>query len=383
LGCNHVKRRAGMWMKLAAVETLLVRHALSRPTGPAGAYNSERRTVVLRLMTTDGLVGWGETYAVAGVREAIDTTLKPLLLEQHDVATGRLHQQMMDATFGNGFAVGGVDIALHDLRGKALGVPICDLYGGARRSHVRAYASGLCYQQGMDPGETWLDDACGLAARGFTAIKMRIGAYAPEHELPLIQRVKDALPHATQLFVDAWGAYTPATALRVGRELEQIGVGWYEEPLPQAGYTGYEHIAAALDMPVAGGEMLQSRAAFKELFDRRAVDIVQPDICICGGIAEARFVADLARLYGVLCIPHTWNGAIMHVASLHLAAVLPEPTRVPDPIASLLEYDTTENELIQRLVSPNWEPIGGGFEVPTGPGLGVQVDEEWIRAHAH
>jgi D-galactarolactone cycloisomerase len=369
-------------MRLATFETLLVRHALSRPTGPAGAYNHQRQTVVVKLTTTDGLVGWGETYAVAGVRAAIETTLKPLLLQQNDIRGGHLHQQLLDATFGNGFAVGGVDIALHDLRGKALGVPICELYGGALRQSVRAYASGLCYRKGMDPSETWLGEARGLAARGFSAIKMRIGAHPPEHELPLIQDVKNALPKGTQLFVDAWGAYTPATALSVGRELERIGIGWYEEPLPQAGYAGYEHITAALDMPVAGGEMLQSRAAFKELFDRRAVDIVQPDICICGGIAEARFVTDLARLYGVLCIPHTWNGAIMHVASLHLAAVLPAPTRVDDRISDLLEYDTTENELIRRLVQPAWQPVDGYFQVPTGPGLGVEVDEEWIRAHA-
>lgn len=369
-------------MRLATFETLLVRHALSRPTGPAGAYNSERRTVVIKLTTTEGLVGWGEAYAVAGVRDAIETTLKPLLLQQDDLAGGDVHQLMVDATFGNGFAVGGVDIALHDLRGKALGVPIHALYGGARRARVRAYASGLCYQQGLDPRDTWLREACEAVERGFTAIKMRIGGYPPEHELPLIRQVKAALPERTQLFVDAWGAYTPATALRVGRELEQMGIGWYEEPLPQAGYAGYEHIAAALDMPVAGGEMLQSRAAFKELFDRRAVDIVQPDICICGGIGEARFVADLAALYGVLCIPHTWNGAIMHVASLHLAAVLPAPTRVPEPLGSVLEYDTTENELIRRLVSPEWQPVDGSFTVPSGPGLGVEVDEEWIRAHA-
>jgi D-galactarolactone cycloisomerase len=380
LACNHVKRRA--WMRLASVETLLVRHALSRGTGPAGAYNHQRQTVVIKLTTTDGIVGWGETYAVAGVRDAIETTLKPLLLQHDDIVSGRLHQQMRDATFGNGFAVGGLDIALHDLRGKTLGVPIHALYGGAHRASVRAYASGLCYREGLDPSETWLAEACALVERGFSAIKMRIGGYPPEHELPLIQRVKEALPRGTQLFVDAWGAYSPATAIAVGRELQRLGIGWFEEPLPQAGYAGYEHVAAALDMPVAGGEMLQSRAAFKELFDRRGVDIVQPDICICGGIGEARFVADLAALYGVVCVPHTWNGAIMHVASLHLAAVLSSSTRVPDPVAGLLEYDTTENELIRRLVQPEWQPVDGCFVVPTGPGLGVEIDEEWIRAHA-
>jgi D-galactarolactone cycloisomerase len=369
-------------MRLAAVETFLVRHALSRPTGPSGASNTARQTLVIKLTSRDGLLGWGETYAVAGVRAAIDDVLAPLLLSQDELELGRLHQLMDDATFGNGFAVGGVDIALHDLRGHALGVPVCDLYGGPRRRSVPAYASGLCFQDGVDPRDTWPGEAQGLVDQGFRAIKMRIGRSSPSVELPLIEQLRLSIPADIPLMVDAWGAYTPPTALRVGRALERLGIAWYEEPLPQTGYVGYAELAAALDIPIAGGETCQTRASFKELFDRKALDIVQPDICICGGLAESLFVADLARLYGIPCMPHTWNGAIMHVASLHVAAVLPEPTRVAGAETPLLEYDTTENQLISNLLQPKWLPVDGYFRVPTGPGLGVTVDEEWIRAHA-
>ena len=377
--CKHVKPA----MRLAAVETVLVRHVLSRPTGPSGASNAARQTLVVKLTTSDGLIGWGETYAVAGVRAAIDEVLAPLLLGQGEVAFGRLHQLMDDATFGNGFAVGGVDIALHDLRGKALGVPMCDLYGGARRTGVPAYASGLCYQDGVDPRDSWPDEAERLVKQGFRAIKMRIGRYTPDIELPLIEQLRTSIiPADIPLMVDAWGAYTLPTALRVGRALERLDIAWYEEPLPQTGYAGYAELAAALDVPIAGGEVCQTRASFKDLFDRHAVDIVQPDISICGGLAETLFVADLARLYGIPCVPHSWNGAIMHVASLHVAALLPEPTRVAGAETPLLEYDTTENQLISNMLQPKWQPTNGCFRVPTGPGLGVEVDEEWIRAHA-
>ena len=378
MACNNVKRR----MRIASLETLLVRHPLTRPTGPSGASNSFRQTLVLKLTTDEGLVGWGETYAIAGVRSAIDDTLASLLLGQNPLEIGRLQHLMNEATFGNGFAVGGVDIALHDVWGKARGVPICDLYGGARRATVPVYASGLCYQDGVAPGDVWLDEAVRLVEQGFRAIKMRIGRYPPAHELPLIADVRAGLPEDVALMVDAWGAYTPATALQVGRELERLGIAWYEEPLPQAGYAGYEVLAAALDIPVAGGEVLQSRAAFKELFDRRAVDIVQPDLSICGGIGECLFIAELARLYGIPCMPHSWNGAIMNMATLHVAAVLADPTRVAGTAAPLLELDTTENLLISRLVTSPPVLQEGCFAVPTGAGLGVEVDEEWVRAHA-
>ncbi len=342
-----------------------------------------RQSIVIKLTTDAGLVGWGETYALAGVRAAIRDVLAPLLIGRDPLDRGQLHQQAWDATFGNGFAVGGIDIALHDLCGKALGVPVHQLFGGARRSHVPVYASGLCYFPDTDPATYWLDEACVLLSRGFSrGIKMRIGRFPPEHELPLIARVREALPPTVKLMVDAWGSYTPATALRVGRALHDLGLYWYEEPLPQAGYAGYPELCAALDIAVAGGEMLGSRADFKVAIDARAFDIVQPDICICGGIGEALFVADLARLAGIQCAPHSWNGAIMNAATLHLAALLPDPTRMPGFDVPMLEFDTTENPCMTDELAEPLSLREGCFEVPMSPGLGVEIDEERIRAAA-
>src|SRR5687767_11272240 len=117
-------------MRITTVETFHLRHTLSRPVGPASAQNTSRQTIILRIATDAGVVGWGETYALAGVRAAIDQVLTPLLLKQDPMDAGRVWQRLWDASFGNGFAVGGIDIALHDLRGKALGAPIHQLYGG-------------------------------------------------------------------------------------------------------------------------------------------------------------------------------------------------------------------------------------------------------------
>ncbi len=373
----------GQPLRITAVETLHTRYKLSRPTGPAGAFNAERQSLVIKLTTDAGLVGWGETYALAGVRAAIRDVLAPLLIGRDPFDRRMIWQQGWDATFGNGFALGGVDIAMHDVCGKALGVPVHQLYGGAVRAHVPVYASGLCYFPDTDPASYWLDEACGLYAHGFVrGIKMRIGRFPPEHELPLIGRVREALPPTVKLMVDAWGSYTPAAAVRVGRELHSLGIYWYEEPLPQAGYAGYPELCAALDIAVAGGEMLESRAGFKASIDAHAFDIAQPDICICGGIAETLFVGDMARLAGLQCAPHSWNGAIMNVATLHVAALLPDPTRMTGIESPMLEFDTTENPCMsEELVDP-LSLEDGCFAVPMGPGLGVEVDEARIRAAA-
>jgi D-galactarolactone cycloisomerase len=236
----------------------------------------------------------------------------------------------------------------------------------------------MCYHEDIHPRDQWVAEATSLAAAGYRAIKMRIGRFEPEIELPLVAEVRAALPPDVSLMVDAWGSYSLGTAIRVGRELEQIGIRWYEEPLPQAGYHGYEVLTATLDVPVAGGEMLQNRSAFKDLFDRRAVDVVQPDVSLCGGITDLLFVGQLAALYGIWCVPHSWNGPLTEAASLHVAALLPEPTLMPGREAPLVEHDTTENQFLAELAVEPFQLRDGGYDVPSVPGLGIELDQRAI-----
>jgi D-galactarolactone cycloisomerase len=157
-------------------------------------------------------------------------------------------------------------------------------------------------------------------------------------------------------------------------------VTFFEEPMPQFGYRGYPELTAQLDLPVAGGEMLLHRQAFKELLDRRAVDIIQPDASLCGGIRELLFIAELAELYGVQCIPHSWNGAILNAATIHLAALLPEPTLMPGVGTPMVEFDVTENPFMSGLLRAPLPLVDGCFEVSDAPGLGLDLDLDAIRA---
>ena len=156
---------------------------MTTPRGPSILTYHHRETLFIKLTTDTGLVGWGETYRLAGAESVIRDVLGPMLVGQDARPSKALHRRMLSATFENGFAVGGVDLALHDLWGKSLGVPVHALYGGAQRERVQAYASMPGYHDDKDPEDHWVAEALALQSRGFPAMKFRIGRFAPDREL--------------------------------------------------------------------------------------------------------------------------------------------------------------------------------------------------------
>jgi D-galactarolactone cycloisomerase len=179
---------------------------------------------------------------------------------------------------------------------------------------------------------------------------------------------------------DGNGAYTLPAAVRVGRELDRLGFDWFEEPLPQPHYAGYEALRRKLDIALAGGEVLDGRGAAQQLLLRETFDIIQPDVSLCGGIGECLFIAEMARLWGVQCHPHCYAGAVSVAATLHVLALLPDASWGHTPETPLLEFDVTENPYRDRLTTqPPQVERDGCMAVPTGPGLGIEVDEEALK----
>jgi D-galactarolactone cycloisomerase len=369
--------------RLKSVELFPLRTDLSTPRGPSIYTYHSRETLFVKVSTDDGLIGWGETYRMAGVESAIRDVLAPLIIGREAIVSRQLHEQMLAATFGNGFAVGGVDLALHDIWGKALGVPVHALYGGARRSQVEAYASLPGYYLDRGPEDHWTKEVVELSEQGFHGMKLRIGRYPPEREMPLLSEVRQVVGSNVRLMADANAGYSAASALRVGRVLEELDFSWLEEPMPQSGYHGYPDLRAKLGLPLAGGEGLSTRWAAAQALQQGCFDIVQPDVSICGGITEGLFIGELAQLSAVRCIPHCWAGAITLAATMHLAALLPEPSRMPDVDAPLVEVDVTENPFRDDVVigSP-FKLTDGCMDVPQGPGLGIEIDEEALRRYS-
>jgi D-galactarolactone cycloisomerase len=367
-------------MAIDRVETFVLVHQMSRGRGPSIANYTTRESVVVKISDSSGAAGWGETYASAGIIQIL-RDIGTMLVGRDPLRSGEIHTDAWNAS-QNPEATSVIAIAVDDLRGKLLNMPANGLYGGALRKRVRAYASSGGYFDGVDPKDSWPDEFAELTGMGFTAIKLRVGRYPIKHELDLIERLRADYPDL-DFMADGNAAYTLPRALEMGRGLARLGFKWFEEPIPQTDYAGYERMRDALDLPLAGGEGLVTRGEIRNFLLRHAVDIIQPDVAMCGGIGESQFLADLARLYAVQYVPHAWGGALMLAATIQVLASLPDPTKSPASEKPYLEYDMTENPFRDHLLAtPLAMGKDGWFDIPTGPGLGVEVDEAFVREHA-
>lgn len=371
-------------MKVVGFECFVITHRLSPRTGPSIAYSSEHAYVLVRLQDENGIVGWGETYRTPGTLGTIEAVCRAV--------TGRdtsLRDLLMDARWvggdlaGGGFAPSAVSVALEDLRARQLEISVSELYSGPMRTRVRPYAASGGYVEGQDPAITWPRELERALEAGYTALKLRVGRDPIDHEEPLLRALRDEAPPGFELMADGNAAYSLPDAIRMGRILQDLGFRWYEEPMQQrGGYVGYDRLTSALDIAIAGGEGCLSRVEALRLLSRNAVDVIQPDPVICGGVGDAVAIADMATLHGATTVPHASNNAIGIAASLQIVATLADATRSPSVPDPLLEYGMDENpNRVQLLLEPP-HLRDGWIDVPSGPGLGIEIDEGYLRSVA-
>ncbi|HEX2033597.1 MAG TPA: mandelate racemase/muconate lactonizing enzyme family protein [Chloroflexota bacterium] len=348
-------------------------------------YPARAEVLLVRIVTDDGLVGWGEAHSPPIPRVAqtlIAELLAPQLIGRDPLAIDAiwdgLYASMRLRGYGSGVmleALAGVDIALWDLAGKALGVPVYTLLGGPYRTRLPCYASGV-------PGAT-VQERIATARRyvelGYTALKTSIGRGSLEEDLVGVEALAEAVRGRARVLVDAHGCFDARTATTAGRRLERTGVGWLEDPFPPEDVDGYAALCAALDLPVASGETECTRWQFNERLRRKAADVILPDVCRAGGISEGRKIALVADLHNVPWCVHASISTALHLAAgLHLGAATPNFLLCEYPSAFVLGADPLGNQLLA-------EPIryeGGHLEVPSGPGLGLTFDEAALAAHA-
>jgi len=373
--------------RIVRIEPFVVSQQLRKPFSYS-QWEYDRRTVCLvRVVAEDGTYGWGEGYGPAAVIRAGIEFFAPLLLGRDPLATGALWQAMH--VRGLDFARRGVlmaaisalDIALWDLKGKLLGTPVHVLLGGARRSRVNVYATGMYFDREPDLRPRLAREAAGYAQQGFQAVKMKVGLGVAE-DAANVEAVRQAIGSEVRLMVDSNHAFLLSEALDLARRIEPLGISWFEEPVSPDDYTGYRELRRRSGIPIAGGECEYGVPGFRQLFAAEAVDIAQPDICACGGLTETQRIAALAREHFVDLTPHCWGTGIAFATGVHFLSsvdVLPGRLRAREPF---LEMDRTENPLRDQLTVPRFLPDAGSVAVPDAPGLGVDVDENRLEEFA-
>lgn len=341
-----------------------------------GGYCTGRLSCLVRVHTDAGITGIGSVYSHPDlVRTIVEGQLRDFLLGEDPCDFEALWDRGYGLTRWYGrkgaavSALGGVDTALWDIRGKAAGLPVYKLLGGGR-DRVPAYASAILWK---DDAAELADEAACHVARGFRAMKMRLGRDY-DYDCAAIRSVRDRVGPDIRLMVDGNARYTLPQAERISPVLRSCGVFWFEEPFLPENPDTFLALRPSLGIPLAAGENEFGLQGFRELVDRRVVDIVQPDCSRSGGITECRRIAALASRHDLRVATHSWSDAVAIVANAHLMASLPNGLTV--------EIDRTGNPLVDDLLSQPLQLIDGELVVPQGPGLGIELREDALRRYS-
>ncbi|MCS6776403.1 MAG: mandelate racemase/muconate lactonizing enzyme family protein [Chloroherpetonaceae bacterium] len=354
----------------------------------AAECNGTQDALLVRVHTDVGLIGIGEVdsspHVIRAVFDApyshtLAAGLRHLLIGEDPRDIERLWEKMYRGTLYFGrrgaaiHAISGVDIALWDLLGKATGLPVYQLLGGAYCRRMPAYASDL---MPATPEEAY-DRAAALCDAGFRYVKLGWGGLGQSEaqDVALARAARRGIGEENALMIDAGLCWDAATAIARVRRLEDLDLTWVEEPLPPDDLGGYARLADAVDTRIAAGEELATCWEFCDLMDRGRIDVVQVDVSRAGGLTEARRIAHLARQRNLPCVPHAYSTGVLLAASLHWAASLPN--------GWLVEYTVEESPLATGLTGTGLlrEPlraVEGYLTVPEAPGLGIELDEEMV-----
>jgi len=371
-------------VRIESVAAIPLVATLDQPQRTGVATYSTLGIALVEVRSDSGLVGYGECLARYSPRiwaAIVDDLLAPLVVGADPFDTERLWMRMFrDLRSFSGHsrgmlveAIAGVDTALWDLKGKAMGVPVHALLGGATRTRLDAYASSIMQREpaAMEA------EAASLVERGFRAIKIKVGV-GVEQDANTVRAIRRVVGDRIDLMLDANGAYRAADAIALAERVHDLRITWFEEPVVADDLEGYARVRAATAIPLAGGEAEFTRFGVRDLLARGVLDVLQPDVARSGGISETKKIADLASAHHVAYAPHVgFSGAVCVAATLHLAAVA----------TNFLTYECihTANPLRERLaVQPVGGPehlVDGQIPIPDGPGLGIVLDPDALRLY--
>ena len=368
-------------LKIATVEALPtsfpVRQGVTLGIGRA----VKRDCVIVKVTTENGLVGWGEAHhgrCPGAIGQLINTTLRQLVtgMSATDVVGvwARIYSRQL-ASHGMGtaaaLAMSGIDLALWDIRGKAVGWPLYKLLGGASKA-IPAYAGGISL--GFQDAQQLVAEAQGLVEQGYRTLKLRFGDTV-KRDIERLTAIRKAFGDTIGIMVDANTGYSVEDVRQVMPALIAHGVIWLEEPFPPQDYRSYELANGFGGIPMAAGENHFTRFEFNRVIEEKSIRILQPDLSKTGGVTEALRIAAMASAYKLSINPHTSASGINMAASIHLLASIDN--------GGYFEADVAKENLFRdQLTSrPDLLDSTGCVRPPEAAGLGVEIDEEFLKAH--
>ncbi|KFC70252.1 L-alanine-DL-glutamate epimerase of enolase superfamily protein [Devosia sp. LC5] len=374
------------------------------PLGDKTFYSSqarfpERNSYLVRVETDTGLIGWGEggQYGPAEpVAACVDHVFAPRLIGRDPTEPVRIWEELYaySRDFGQKGtyieALSAIDIALWDIAGQAAGLPVWKMLGGAFRKRITAYATGCYYPEDFSDVPALLDglrdEAAGYVDSGFGLLKVKIGLLSLKDDYRRLRVIREAIGPDIGIMVDANHGYNASAAIRMGRKMEELDVLFFEEPVGAEDREGYRKVRRENPIPVAGGECEYTRYGFRDFIAEGCVDIIQPDLAVCGGITAFIQILALANAHGVATVPHVWGSGIAVATALQAIATIPPFPFTANPIALLnqpiIEFDRKHNPLRDDLLVEQFVLSNGALEVPDRPGLGITVREDITAKYA-
>jgi D-galactarolactone cycloisomerase len=373
-------------VRITSVKTHLVHCAIPeehRVRSGAGL-KLARQAAFVEIETDEGLSGVGPcsfgsaSLDLNAIASLVDRAMAPALVGEDAHRIEHLWNKLYYGSIlrvhghrGVGLALlSGIDIALWDLKGKALGAPIYELLGGHVHDRVYCYASSIYWGT---PEET-AREAREIVDEEFGALKLKVGLDW-RNDIDCLAAIRDEIGNGVDVMVDANQTYTRHLALRVGRELDRHEVLFLEEPLSIDDVEGHAFLARRLDTRIATGENMYTRWGFLPFIEAGGIHVVQADASRTGGISELRRIFDLAAAHHLHAAPHTFSDALTLAANLHVVAAAPN--------AVILEVDRTYNPLQTGLVTEPLSISGGFADLPRAPGLGVEIDWDFVTDHPY
>lgn len=366
--------------RVAELSSIPLQYVLpdAKAYGMARGLTARRALTLIQVTTDDGVVGTGEASGPPAITREYLELVRPFFLGQDLFAYEQVAARVYNTLYHLGVqnpmtsCLGAIDVALADAIGRTLGVPVHALLGGAHTDRIPAYASTGYLTK--DPANQLADQLERVAGQGFPGVKIKIGM-GPASDVERVRLTRKILGDDILVMVDVNGNYTRDVAQDSMRRLEAFSIHWMEEPLPLRDTEGFRLLRAQAPISIATGEAAYTVDDFRRLVEAQGVDILQPALATCGGFSQGRQIAALAAQHNLRLSPHVWGGAIGLAAALHFMASrppVPHSDHVPYP--PLLEYDRSDNPLRDQLLATPIVYEHGAVRVPTGPGLGVELD---------